>query len=121
MTTESKLLTVLLLMLTGIVLLLMVAIIALFVRMNQLQEAVLAAQPVVRVSGADVGGRCGAGLCGAGADETLTVQTGVSLHLVQEMTPFPPVSLLVALLHSTQISVSFFYGHLILWIHLHPR
>ncbi len=57
MTTESKLPTVLLLMLTGIVLLLMVAIIGLFVRMNQLQEAVLAAPPVVRVYGADVGRR----------------------------------------------------------------
>ena len=43
MTTESKLPTVLLLMLTGIVLLLMVAIIGLFVRMNQVQGAVLAA------------------------------------------------------------------------------
>jgi peroxiredoxin Q/BCP len=43
MTTESKLPLVLLLMLTGIVLSLMVAIIGLFVRMNQLQEAVLAA------------------------------------------------------------------------------
>ncbi len=43
MTTESKLPIVLLLMLTGIVLLLMVAIIGLFVRMNQLQETVLAA------------------------------------------------------------------------------
>jgi len=66
MTTESKLPTVLLLMLTGIVLLLMAAIIGLFVRMNQLQETVLAAQLVVRVSGADVGGRCGAGVCSAG-------------------------------------------------------
>jgi len=54
MTAESKLPTVLLLMLTGIVLSLMVAIIGLFVQMNQLQEAVLA---VVRVSCADVGGR----------------------------------------------------------------
>jgi hypothetical protein len=52
MTTGSKLPTVLLLMLTGIVLLLMVAIIGLSVRMNQLQAAVPAAQPVIRVSGA---------------------------------------------------------------------
>ena len=48
MTTESKLPTVLLLMLTGIVLLLMAAIIGLFVRMNQLQQAVLEALTVPR-------------------------------------------------------------------------
>jgi hypothetical protein len=54
-------------------------------------------------------------------DEAFTVQAGVSLHLIQEMTPFPPVSLLVSLLHPTQILVSPFYGHLILWIHLDLR
>lgn len=43
MTTESKLPTVVLLLLMGIVILLMVAIIGLFVRMNQLQQTVLAA------------------------------------------------------------------------------
>jgi len=60
MTTESKLPIVLLLMLTGIVLLLMAAIIGLFVPMNQLQEAVLAALAaplVVRVFCADLIGR----------------------------------------------------------------
>jgi len=54
-------------------------------------------------------------------DETFTVQAGVSLHLVQELTPLPAVSLLIALLHPTQILVSLFYGHLILWIHLDLR
>ncbi|MCX7681103.1 MAG: hypothetical protein N2508_03905 [Anaerolineae bacterium] len=43
MTTEPKLPTILLLMLMGVVILLMVAIIGLFVRVNRLQEAVLAA------------------------------------------------------------------------------
>ena len=43
MTAESKLPTVLLLMLMGVVILLMVAIISLFVHMNQLQQAVLEA------------------------------------------------------------------------------
>ncbi len=48
MRTESQWPTVLLLMLTGIVLLLMVAIIGLFVRMNQLQRAVWEAFTVSR-------------------------------------------------------------------------
>ncbi len=48
MTTESKLSTVLLLMLMGIVILLMVAIMGLFVRMNRLQQAVLEALTVPR-------------------------------------------------------------------------
>lgn len=48
MRTESQWPTVLLLMLTGIVLLLMVAIIGRFVRMNQLQRAVLEAFTVSR-------------------------------------------------------------------------
>lgn len=49
MTTESKLPTVLLLMLMGIVILLMAAIISLFIRMNQLQQAVLEALTVPQV------------------------------------------------------------------------